>query len=173
MAEVARNAPRVESGDLAGILQGPHGRQVDSVRAIGARGAVLRVDRQHHQAARWPAVCPEVHSAAIRQQMVGDQSPTLARARGSRPPDPGGTERGTDPKRLRAAAPRHPGATRILREGAEVQSARLGVLSRPGAELQASLCGLDSHRQAAGNAAYAHSRSDRAAGRGEYAGPEV
>src|SRR5881396_4274108 len=41
MADVAGKAPRLESRSLARVLQGPHGGEVDPLRGLGSRGAVL------------------------------------------------------------------------------------------------------------------------------------
>ena len=59
MAGVAGKAPYVESRDLACVLQGPHGGEVDPLRRHGSRGTVLRMDRQPGETSRRRPVCAQ------------------------------------------------------------------------------------------------------------------
>src|ERR1700736_2276804 len=45
MADMARKASYVESGNLARVLQGPHGGEIDPLRRHGSRSTMLRMDR--------------------------------------------------------------------------------------------------------------------------------
>src|SRR5207249_729732 len=76
MADMARRASRVESRDLARVLQGPHGREIDPLRRYGSRSTMLRVDRQPGETPRRRPVCPQADASEADEQVVGHQPKT-------------------------------------------------------------------------------------------------
>src|SRR5882672_10879529 len=71
VAQVARQTPCIESRRLARVPQTSHEREVDPIRRLGARGAVLRMDRQSHQTIGRGSLRAQVHPAKADEQMVG------------------------------------------------------------------------------------------------------
>src|SRR2546423_10356595 len=104
--------------------------------------------------------------------MVGQQSPTVGGAEGSRSADAGGPRRGPNGKFLRPAAGDSAAAC-LYRHNTESKSEGVELLSAAGAHSPASLRGLDSYGQAAGDAGEPASRIDRSAGCRKKAGLEV
>ncbi len=172
VADVVRKAPSVESRGLARVLQGPHGNEVDPLRGISSRGALLRMDRglikrlddRRYALKFTPRLPTSKWSEDNRKRWVELEAAGLLAAAGLRA--------APDRQHLRTAA-ENPGSTGVHRQGTEGESKSLEFFGGAGPNLPASLCRLDSYRQAARNAGEAHSGIDCSADGRKKAGLEV
>src|SRR6516165_1027058 len=128
--------------------------------------------RQPDQTPRSRSLRPQIYTAKARQQVVGQQPPTLGGTQNTRLADAGRSRGGAHSRELPTAAG-DPVPAPLHRQSPSSKSEGMEFFSRAGTHQPAPLCRLDSYSQAARDAKEAHSRIDRAARGRQETGAEM